>query len=151
MTPYGGIKLLNFVSGNSLLHDGAKPLPELMLAWHRLCIVVLTWRQFAQDTFEISLLNISLSMAYFRYYRLIAWVEPRTRWSWSEALRLSNRATIDADTLTFTAILTPEAASAASRFPLCHHSNISAIMKWYRGCCICKVDYWMMIAKHVQF
>ena len=42
MTPYGEI-WVNIGSGNGLLPDGTKPLPEPMLTDDQWCVVAFTW------------------------------------------------------------------------------------------------------------
>ena len=41
--PYGNIDLGNIGSGNDLLPDGTKPLPEPMVTYHQSGPVLFTW------------------------------------------------------------------------------------------------------------
>ena len=46
VTPYGDIILVNNGSGNGLLPDGTKPLPEPMFTYHEYGPVAFIWGQF---------------------------------------------------------------------------------------------------------
>ena len=46
MTPYGNINLGQHCSGNGLLPDGTKPLPEPMLTNHQWSLVAFNWGHF---------------------------------------------------------------------------------------------------------
>ena len=52
VTPYGDIDLVNIGSGNGLLPDGTKPLPESMLTYHKYGLVAIT-----QGLFHIKYLS----------------------------------------------------------------------------------------------
>ena len=44
--PYHCINRVNIASGNGLLPDGTKPLPEPILTYHQSCFLAFTWEQF---------------------------------------------------------------------------------------------------------
>ena len=43
------LNLVNVGLGNGLLPNGTKPLPEPMLIYHKMCSIVVTWRQFHKN------------------------------------------------------------------------------------------------------
>ena len=53
MTPYGDRDLGNIGSGNGLVPDGTKPLPEPMLIYHQWGPLELIWVNFTRDTSAI--------------------------------------------------------------------------------------------------
>ena len=61
--PYGDRDRGNIGSGNGLLPDGTKPLPEPMLTYHQWSFVVFTLQQFTQEAHEISVHDMSLKIS----------------------------------------------------------------------------------------
>ena len=63
--PYGQIKWVNIGSGNGLVPDGTKPLPEPMLTYHQWGPVTFTWG-YHHWICEISILDMSLKITDFK-------------------------------------------------------------------------------------
>ena len=57
---------VNIGSGNGLLPDGTKPLPEPMLTDNQWGIVAFTWGQFHNKYSRLSILNMSLKITYLK-------------------------------------------------------------------------------------
>ena len=55
---------LNIGSGNGLLLDSTKPLPEPVLTYHRLCPVTFIWGLFTWDTSAIDLKNHLFNLSF---------------------------------------------------------------------------------------
>ena len=63
---YGAEIWVNIGSGNGLLPDGTKPLPEPMLTDHQQSPVIFMWEHISQEIPQLSLTKISLKTTYLK-------------------------------------------------------------------------------------
>ena len=66
--------LENIGSGNGLLPDGTKPLPEPMLTYHQRGSVAFFWEQVSQELLKVSIQDMSLKIWHFEnYFQISQW------------------------------------------------------------------------------